>query len=598
MLIAPSSAITLVRRVISPCSEGALWPSFSTAARAVSSAPASRSCCANCSLVIRAACSFSLVSAMRSRRGWSFCSPASRASSEERSLAAISSWRVRPREGLLPSDPRRQALLKLAPQHLIVHTGQLGLELFEASLGILNMLQYDFRRSFYLADFTYTILFRVTCLLKLTLGLHHGLALRFQLELRGVPIFLRGFELTVERVDLALTPLEACLRSALGGPLLGLLAGNFSELPVDLPAALLVALLPLSQLEVFQLTLVMALFERRSRHAQLGETFVVLDERALKRGELRALFLDRIAAPARIRLQRFDFALSRKDSGVRRIGRVKADAESAELVTLAVDKHCMGRQPHSAHQPRPALHGVERRKPCCDDAAHRGVGRPDVVGKRLQSRLEGQFGIRSSEIGADPRGRRVLEQALQQLGVGHLHRMKALAQGRFHRGFPAGFDPNFLPQPWFRRELVPADPILDLAVLLDLVLYFLQREQPALQGRELALEQLQAVDAPAALPVKGLPRGFELGEQRFLAGELGTALRQFLRQMRAQLRVGRDQLGAFGEQLLLALLQPLQRLAGVREVCLFHLERLLGLCDALAFARDPSLQQARRLLRF
>src|SRR6266481_2122091 len=537
MLIAPSSAITLVRRVISPCSEGALWPSFSTAARAVSSAPASRSCCANCSLVIRAACSFSLVSAMRSRRGWSFCSPASRASSEERSLAAISSWRVRPREGLLPSDPRRQALLKLAPQHLIVHTGQLGLELFEASLGILNMLQYDFRRSFYLADFTYTILFRVTCLLKLTLGLHHGLALRFQLELRGVPIFLRGFELTVERVDLALTPLEACLRSALGGPLLGLLAGNFSELPVDLPAALLVALLPLSQLEVFQLTLVMALFERRSRHAQLGETFVVLDERALKRGELRALFLDRIAAPARIRLQRFDFALSRKDSGVRRIGRVKADAESAELVTLAVDKHCMGRQPHSAHQPRHALHGVERRKPCCDDAAHRGVGRPDVVGKRLQSRLEGQFGIRSSEIGADPRGRRVLEQALQQLGVGHLHRMKALAQ-------------------------------------------------------------LQTVDAPAALPVQGLPRGFELGEQRFLAGELGTALRQFLRQMRAQLRVGRDQLGAFGEQLLLALLQPLQRLAGVREVCLFHLERLLGLCDALAFARDPSLQQARRLLRF
>src|SRR5882757_10900790 len=67
--------------------------------------------------------------------------------------------------------------------------------------------------------------------------------------------------------------------------------------------------------------------------------------------------------------------------------------------------------------------------------------------------------------------------------------------------------------------------------------------------------------------------------------------------MRAQLRVGRDQLGAFGEQLLLALLQPLQRLACVREVCLFHLERLLGLSDALALARDPSLQQARRLLR-
>ncbi len=119
-----------------------------------------------------------------------------------------------------------------------------------------------------------------------------------------------------------------------------MLGGDFSELPVDLPAALLVALLPLSQLEVFQLTLVMALFKGRSRHAQLGETFVVLGERALKRGELRALFLDRIAAPARIRLQRFDFTLPRKDSGIRRIGRVKAHAESAELVALAVDEHC------------------------------------------------------------------------------------------------------------------------------------------------------------------------------------------------------------------------------------------------------------------
>src|SRR5258708_4143646 len=319
---------------------------------------------------------------------------------------------ARPCEGLLASDSRRQALLKLGPQHLVVHTGQLGLELFEASLSTLNVLQYNFRRSFYLTDFTYAIPFRIACLLKLTLGLDHGLALRFQLEFCGVPIFLGGFELAVERVDPTLTPLEARLRSGLGGPLLGLLGGDFSELPVDLPAALLVALLPLSQLEVFQLTLVMSLFEGRSRHAQLGETFIVLGERALKRGQLRALFFDRIAAPARIRLQRFDFTLPRNDSGIRRIGRVKAHAESAELVALAVDEHCMGWQPHSGHQARHALHGVERRKPCCDDAAHRGLGGPDVAGKRRQSRLEGQLGIRSSEIGADPRGRRVLQQRL------------------------------------------------------------------------------------------------------------------------------------------------------------------------------------------
>src|SRR6266581_1792804 len=143
---------------------------------------------------------------------------------------------------------------------------------------------------------------------------------------------------------------------------------------------------------------------------------------------------------------------------------------------------------------------------------------------------------------------------------------------------------------------MPTNPILDLAVLLDLVLNFLQREQPALESRKLALEHLQTVDAGAALPVQGLPRRLELGEQRFLAGKLGTALRQLLREAHRQLRVGCNQLGPLGEQFLLALLQPLQRLARMLEVRLCHLERLLGVGDALALAGDPSLEQAGRLL--
>src|SRR5436190_10734247 len=144
---------------------------------------------------------------------------------------------------------------------------------------------------------------------------------------------------------------------------------------------------------------------------------------------------------------------------------------------------------------------------------------------------------------------------------------------------------------------MPADPILDLAVLLDLVLDFLQREQPALQRRKLALEHLQTVDAGAALPIQSLPRCLELGEQRFLAGKLGTALRQFLREARQPLRIGCDQISQLGEQSFLALLQPLQRLARMFEVRLFHLERLLGLRDALAVAGNPSLKQAGLLLR-
>src|ERR1041384_4439935 len=144
---------------------------------------------------------------------------------------------------------------------------------------------------------------------------------------------------------------------------------------------------------------------------------------------------------------------------------------------------------------------------------------------------------------------------------------------------------------------MPTDPILDLAVLLDLVLDFLQREQPALQSRKLALEHLQTVDAGAALPIQSLPPRLELGEQCFLAGKLGTALRQFLREARQQLRIGCDQISPLREQFFLALLQPLERLARMFEVRLFHLECLLGLRDALALAGNPSLKQAGRLLR-
>src|SRR5947207_420358 len=95
---------------------------------------------------------------------------------------------------------------------------------------------------------------------------------------------------------------------------------------------------------------------------------------------------------------------------------------------------------------------------------------------------------------------------------------------------------------------MPADPILDLAVLLDLVLDFLQREQPALQRRKLALEHLQTVDAGAALPIQSLPRGSRLLEPRFPGPERlallhlvlppGVALRAKLRKLRVEALAG------------------------------------------------------------
>ncbi len=266
---------------------------------------------------------------------------------------------------------------------------------------------------------------------------------------RGVLVLLSQLQLAVERIDLTLAAFQGGFHRRLAGSFLGLLGLNFTEFSVELLAPLPVSLLPLGQLQAFQLTLVMALFERRSRRPELGEAFVVFGERAIEAGEFRAPFLDRILMPARFHLQRFDFALPSKNSGVRRIGRVKAHAKAAELVALAVDEHCLGGQSHAGQQPRHALDDVVGRKPRRDDTRHRGFNSFDMVGKRFQARLKAQLCIGSGEKGAHPCRRRVLEQSLQQLGVGHLHRMQALAQGRFHGRLPAGFDANFLPQPRF-----------------------------------------------------------------------------------------------------------------------------------------------------
>jgi len=68
--------------------------------------------------------------------------------------------------------------------------------------------------------------------------------------------------------------------------------------------------------------------------------------------------------------------------------------------------------------------------------------------------------------------------------------------------------------------------------------------------------------------------------------------------MRAQLRVGRDQLGAFRRAASpRAAPNPATSCRQCARCACFHLDACSGLCDALAFARDPSLQQARRLLR-
>ena len=68
-LTAPSALISSVRRAISACSAPERVPFSSTLCERASSAPASASCCAYCSSVSRASCSFSRTSFTRSRSG-------------------------------------------------------------------------------------------------------------------------------------------------------------------------------------------------------------------------------------------------------------------------------------------------------------------------------------------------------------------------------------------------------------------------------------------------------------------------------------------------------------------------------------------------
>src|SRR5207247_8443899 len=100
---------------------------------------------------------------------------------------------------------------------------------------------------------------------------------------------------------------------------------------------------------------------------------------------------------------------------------------------------------------------------------------------------------------------------------------------------------------------------------------------------------LQAVAPSPASLVHGGARRLDLPEQRLLARELAAALSQLSGEPRQRFGIGRDQLALLGQQLLPAVLQRLQRLVRMSEVRLLDLEGLLGLGDALALARDPTL---------
>src|SRR5216117_671969 len=453
------------------------------------------------------------------------------------------------------------------------------------------------KRAIYIIDLAYTFLFNETRFLGFALGLLDALPLLLERAFRILLLLFARIKPAVELVDLRLMALEACLCARLRRPLLRLLRRDLGELPINLAAAFLVPLLALSQPEVLELALVMALLERGAGRPQLDEPFIVFGERALELGQLLALLLDLFFAIARLALQALDFPLPSENAGVGGVGGVEAHGKAAELMALTIDQNDVRRQRHSRKEPWNAFDGVVRGEPRRNHRANCALPRLDVFSERRQPFFAPQVRVGARAEGAHPRRRRVIEQALQQLRVRHLHRVQAFAQHRLDRRFPPLLDADLLPQPRLRCELVVRDPVLNLAVFLDLTLDFLECGELSLQRGDLAFEGLQAVAPSPASLVHGGARRLELPEQRLLARELAAALSQLSGEPRQRFGIGRDQLALLGQQLLPALLQRLQRLVRMSEVRLLDLEGLLGLGDALALARDPTLEQAHALLR-
>src|SRR5690242_15968519 len=153
---------------------------------------------------------------------------------------------------------------------------------------------------------------------------------------------------------------------------------------------------------MLELALVMALLERSARGAQLGEPFLVLDERAFELGELLALLLDLLRARARLAREALDLALSRENSGVGGVRGVEADAEAAELMALAIHQHDVRREPHAGEEARRVLDGVIGSEPRRDHRAHGRLRGLDVVRERRQPLLAPQLGVRPRAEGAHP----------------------------------------------------------------------------------------------------------------------------------------------------------------------------------------------------
>ena len=200
-----------------------------------------------------------------------------------------------------------------------------------------------------------------------------------------------------------------------------------------------------------------------------------------------------------------------------------------------------------------------------------------------------QRGRRGGRLAGDGRrverelgGRRVGGERLDPVEVRHFQRGEPLAQHRFERGFPTGFDVQLLPQTRQAAQFVLFEPRLDLAFGLDVFLQLLERGEARVELMNLRAFGLHALLRGAAFAVEARQRFLRVRETRlrvvqnfFVLGELHAQV--------FELRFVRGvETARFRLQALVTLLQLLQLLIRIALMRGFELERLFGLRDAAA----------------
>ena len=292
-----------------------------------------------------------------------------------------------------------------------------------------------------------------------------------------------------------------------------------------------------------------------------------------------------------------DLLRARQQPGLLRIRRVEAHRVGAHrMAGRRQDQLAMG-QP--AAQRQRFLDGgrrVDAFEPVVEQCHQPRIAHAQQVGQPRQRAM--RVGNRAGRRGVEGElGRRRIQiEAAHRLDPPDFERLQPLAQSRFERGFPPGFDVDAPPQPLQPVQPMPRQPGPQLAFGLHLFLQRPQRVEPRRQRRLASRFAVRRALLAAALLVE---RRHQLGQ--LVQARIGEFL-HLLRsdKLRAQIFeavvVGRAELAALGGQALAAALQLAPAFVQVARLRGEQLDLLLHLAGAGALRGGALAGLAQRVL--